>query len=523
MGPGPGIAYEIIKQRRTAKQGDRVEVWCAHVYPVCGLNVMKSIAILGTSSNAGKSWVTTALGAWLWRQGVRVAPFKAQNMSNNSYVTLEGGEIGRAQAVQAIACGLRPVAEMNPILLKPCGNSVSQLVLLGQPKIHIRAADYYQHIETLWETVCQTLEGWRSRCDVLLLEGAGSPVELNLMHRDLVNLRPIAYLEGRWLLVGDIERGGIFAQMVGTYGLMPSDRQKQGLGMIVNKFRGDLSLFGTAGDYFKQHLPNLPYLGTLPYQTDLQPESEDSLCQEAEEKGSGAVLGWIRFPSTSNSQDSQPWQLDTGVQVRWITTVEALQTAQIIILPGSKNTLRDLQWLRETGLAVAIGAAAQRGVPIVGICGGYQMLCQSLSDPSGVAGDAGTVAGLGLLPAVTIFAETKSLQQVEAIWQGDRWSAYEIHMGQTQAIAPVESLLTLQSAGQILPEGMRQGKVWGTYVHGLFESASLRQSLIQQSSIRNYVPSPLSWQDHQRQLYNRMADLLEEHLDLEPIRRYLAL
>jgi adenosylcobyric acid synthase len=484
---------------------------------------MKSLAILGTSSNAGKSWMVTALGAWLRRQGVRVAPFKAQNMSNNSYVTLEGGEIGRAQAVQAIACGLRPVAEMNPVLLKPCGNSTSQLVLLGQPKTHIRAADYYQHIETLWETVRQTLDDWRSRCDVLLLEGAGSPVELNLMHRDIVNLRPIAYLEGRWLLVGDIERGGIFAQMFGTYSLMPGDRQLQGLGMIVNKFRGDLNLFSTAGDYFTQHLPTLPYLGTLPYQTDLQPESEDSLCETAETYGNGEAIAWIRFPSTSNSQDSQPWQLDSGIETRWVKSVADLHHARVVILPGSKNTLRDLRWLYETGLASAIQSAAANGVPIVGICGGYQMLCQSLSDPEGVAGDAGEVAGLGLLPAVTTFAATKSLQQVEAIWQGDRWMTYEIHMGQTRAIAPVESLLQLAINGQVRSEGLRQGKVWGTYLHGLFESAGVRQALVEQAGIQNYRASTLRWSDHQRALYDRMADLLDAHLDLDPLRRHLDL
>ncbi|NEQ55396.1 MAG: cobyric acid synthase, partial [Leptolyngbya sp. SIO3F4] len=235
---------------------------------------MKALSVLGTSSNAGKSWIVTALGAWLRRQGVNVVPFKAQNMSNNSYVTLEGGEIGRAQAAQAAACGVRPVAEHNPVLLKPSGNGTSQLVLLGEPKQHIRAGDYYQHIEDIWQVVAQTLEGWRDRCDVLLLEGAGSPVELNLMHRDIVNLRPIQYLQGRWLLVGDIERGGIFSQIIGTHTLIPDPAKSLGLGFIVNKFRGDLRLFDTAGEHFSKHLPDFPYLGALPYRGHLQPESE---------------------------------------------------------------------------------------------------------------------------------------------------------------------------------------------------------------------------------------------------------
>ncbi|MEM8502740.1 MAG: cobyric acid synthase, partial [Cyanobacteria bacterium P01_D01_bin.1] len=382
---------------------------------------MKALSVLGTSSNAGKSWLVTALGAWLRRQGVKVAPFKAQNMSNNSYVTLEGGEIGRAQAVQAAACGVRPIVQHNPVLLKPSGNGTSQLVLLGEPQQHIKAGDYYRHIDRVWQVVAQTLEEWRDRCDVLLLEGAGSPVELNLMHRDIVNLRPVEYLKGRWLLVGDIERGGIFAQIIGTHTLIPDAAKPLGLGFIVNKFRGDLQLFETADRHFAQHLPNFPYLGTLPYAPTLQPESEDSLCRDAEESGSGAKFAWIRFPRLSNSQDSQPWQLDSGIRTCWVTAPEALADARAIILPGSKNTLQDLQWLRQTGLAEAIQQAAQRGVPVVGICGGYQMLGQRLSDPEGHAGLSGDVPGLGLLPIATQFAAHKEVRQVTATEGAETW------------------------------------------------------------------------------------------------------
>lgn len=484
---------------------------------------MKALAVLGTSSNAGKSWLVTALGAWLRRQGVRVAPFKAQNMSNNAYVTLEGGEIGRAQAVQAAACGMRAIAQHNPILLKPSGQGSSQLVLLGEPHGHIKAADYYHHSETLWATVETTLDYWKQRCDVLLLEGAGSPVELNLMSRDLVNLRPVQYLNGRWLLVGDIERGGVFAQAVGTYGLLPETAQKQGLGLIVNKFRGDLGLFDTAGDYFRHWLPDLPYLGTLPYRDDLQPESEDSLCTEAEEKGFGAPLAWIRFPYLSNSQDSQPWQLDRGVRVRWVRSPVELTDACAIVLPGSKNTLHDLDWLRQTGLAEAIVQAARRGVPIVGICGGYQMLGQTLCDPAGIAGDAGERQGLGLLPVHTTFLATKSVRQVEAHWQGDRWTAYEIHMGQTDGMESTDPLLQIQIGPTLQPEGCCRNPVWGTYLHGLFESAKIRQQLMQLARVEEYWVGSEQWGDRQQSLYTGMADLLEDFLDLAPICRYLNL
>jgi adenosylcobyric acid synthase len=498
---------------------------------------MRAIALLGTSSNAGKSWLTTALGAWLRRQGVKVAPFKAQNMSNNSYVTLEGGEMGRAQAAQAEACGLRPVAEMNPILLKPAGNSISQLILLGQPGAHLPARDYYQHIDRLWITVRETLDGWRDRCDVLLLEGAGSPVELNLLHRDLVNLRPVDYLDGRWLLVGDIERGGIFAQMAGTVGLMPAAARSRGLGLVVNKFRGDLSLFADADRYFRDCVPTVPYLGTLPYRDDLQPESEDSLCREAEESGSGAAIAWIRFPYLSNSTDSQPWQLDRGVKITWVSTPAALAAARAIVLPGSKNTLHDLRWLRETGLATAIAQAAARGVPVVGICGGYQMLGRSLHDPTGTGGEAGSAEGLGLLPITTEFAATKTVRQVRARWPGAiaqphdpalaaPWTAYEIHQGQTitaPADHPVVPLAWIETPTGDRPEGLRHGAVWGTYLHGLFESTAARAALATQAGIIDYQPGALTWEAQRRSRYDAMADLLDTYLDLDPVRRYLDL
>ncbi len=497
---------------------------------------MKAISVLGTSSNAGKSWLVTALGAWLRRQGVNVAPFKSQNMSNNSYVTLEGGEIGRAQAVQAIACGMRPIAEMNPILLKPSGEGTSQLVVLGVARQHIAAIDYYQHIETLWQTVAECLEFWSERCDVLLLEGAGSPVELNLMHRDLVNLRPIMHLKGKWLLVGDIEKGGVFAQIIGTHQLMPDAAQASGLGLIVNKFRGDLRLFTNAEKYFNAHIPKVPYLGVLPYKSNLQPESEDSLCEVSETKGEGAKIAWIRFPHLSNSQDSQPWQLDRGVQTCWVQSVAELYDAKVIILPGSKNTIADLEWLRTTGLDMAILRASSQGIPIVGICGGYQMLGISLGDRQGVAGSAGMVAGLGLLPVITEFLPTKQVRQVQAVWNSDRqsdiWMAYEIHMGHTELVGgdrDIQPLLKIQyqdRSGHLSDfqwEGWRSQRVWGTYLHGLFESNQGRSALIEMANISDYQVSKLNWQTQQQLLYDQMADLLEAHLELDPIRRYLNL
>jgi adenosylcobyric acid synthase len=484
---------------------------------------MKAISILGTSSNSGKSWVATALCAWLRRHGIRVAPFKAQNMSNNSFVTWDGGEIGRAQAVQAEAAGLLPTTEMNPILLKPSGALGSQLVVRGKAQGHIKAVEYYQKIEDLWPVVTGCLEEWKTKCDVLVIEGAGSPVELNLMDRDLANLRPITYLDGRWLLVGDIERGGVFAQIVGTTELMPKPLLSKGLGLVVNKFRGDLTLFSEARALLHERVP-VPYLGVLPFRADLQPESEDSLCQPAEQllNGSGEKITWIRFPHLSNSQDVQPWLRDGGISIHWATRPADLDDARIIILPGTKDTIADLRWMRETGLAEAVISASKRGVPIVGICGGLQMLGVELSDPLGQAGEAALVTGLGLLPVRTIFQTKKEVRQVSASWQGDEWLAYEIHMGRSEQLADCAPLLRVLEKGEWRSEGWRAANVWGTYLHGLFESSACRKELAALGGIPSFQAAATDWRRHLRTVYDGMADLLDEHLDLKALWHYVA-
>ncbi len=482
---------------------------------------MKAISVLGTSSNSGKSWLATALCAWLRRKGMRVAPFKAQNMSNNSYATLDGGEIGRAQAAQAEACGLLPTVEMNPVLLKPSGAAGSQLVVLGRAQGHLKAVEYYERVEALWQHICETLEHWKQRCDVLVLEGAGSPVELNLMSRDIVNLRPAHHLDGKWLLVSDIERGGVFAQIVGTWNLLEPRDRTRGLGVVVNKFRGDLSLFAEAGGCLAERIP-LPYLGVLPFFPNLQPESEDSLCRDVEEAGVGDKMAWILFPHLSNSQDIQPWRLDEGVRVQWVRRASDLEDAKAIILPGSKNTVADMEWLRATGLDRAVSAAAKRGVPVVGICGGYQMLGERVRDPDGVAGERGTLPGMGLLPIETTFSKEKTVSQVLAFWGGDRWTAYEIHMGRTRATSPCDELLRVQNGDLAHGEGCRKGNVWGTYVHGLFESIAVREQLARIANFSNYRSSTVSWRSHLQTAYAQMADALEENLNLEEIWRYVA-
>jgi adenosylcobyric acid synthase len=484
---------------------------------------MKALGVLGTSSNAGKTWMTTALCAWLRREGVRVAPFKAQNMSNNAWALPDGGEIARAQAVQAEACGLEPRVEMNPILLKPSGPSGSQVVLLGRAVAHQAGRDYYRDFETHWRLVRDTLDGWKNRCDVLMMEGAGSPVELNLMDRDLANLRPVRHVDGRWVLVGDIDRGGIYAQLAGTWNLLPQEDRGRGLGAIINRFRGDLSLFPDPERWLAPHAPGLAVLGTVPFRRDLQPEEEDGLAEADEDRGTGETIAWIRLPHAANLTDCQPWWDDAGVRTRWVDAPAALETARAIVIPGTKNTLADLRWLRATKLDVAIIAAARRGVPVVGICGGYQILGERLSDPDGVAGDAGEEPGLGLLPVTTRFENPKVVRAVTSECDGCRWTTYEIHQGRTEATVVCESFQTVFDGDHPRPDGHRVGKVWGTYQHGCFESPGSRRRLAAAAGLIAHVAPDFTWKEKRLRVYEAMADHVVAHVDLGPIRRYLGL
>jgi adenosylcobyric acid synthase len=484
---------------------------------------MKALGVLGTGSGAGKTWMTTALCAWLRGQGVRVAPFKSQNMSNNAWVTLDGGEMARAQAVQAEACGLLPTVQMNPVLLKPSGGIGSQVIVLGRAEGHCPAKEYFRQTERLWRMVAETLDGWPSRCDVLVMEGAGSPVELNLMARDMANLRPVRHLDGRWLLVGDIDRGGIFAQLAGTWALLPPEDRARGLGAIVNRFRGDVSLFPDPQSWLAPHAPDFAVLGTVPFRPDLRPEEEDGFAPDDLDRGTGDTLAWVRTPQAANLTDCQPWWDDKGVRVRWTEDPAVLAQARAIVLPGSKNTIADLRWMRAHGLDRAIVAAAERGAVVVGVCGGYQMLGEHLSDPDGVAGDAGEEAGLGLLPVRTVFHAAKTLRETEAECDGERWTAYEIHMGDTVATAPCQPLHAVWNDERSRPEGTQRGRIWGTYLHGWFESPRLRARLTTAAGFAAHRPHPVPWAAQRRSLYAQMADHVAAHVDLDPVRRYLGL
>ena len=484
---------------------------------------MKALGILGTSSGAGKSWIATAVCAWLKSQGVRVAPFKAQNMSNNAWATLDGGEIARAQAVQAEACGLLPTADMNPILLKPSGVLGSQVILQGRAVGHQLAGTYYENYDKLWQVVKDTLDGWRAKCDVLVLEGAGSPVELNLMDRDLVNLRPLRYLDARSLLVGDIDRGGIYAQLAGTWQLLPAEDRARMLGAIVNRFRGDIGLFPDPNRWLAPHAPGLSILGTVPARFDLQPEEEDGLRSEDEDRGQGEVVAWIRLPHLANLTDCQPWWDDEGVRIRWVKTVNELATAKVIIIPGTKNTIADLRWLKITGLDRAIVTAARAGVFVIGLCGGYQILGEQLTDIGGVAGDAGEEEGLGLLPIKTSFEREKIVRQVTATCGDRRWQAYEMHMGRSRPTREHSSLLLVEDEGCTRAEGSKIGNIWGTYLHGWFEAPEARRLVTASAGIVGHKTCALPWAEQRQKTYVAMAKHLAAHVDLEPVRRHLGI
>ena len=486
---------------------------------------MKALGILGTASSVGKSWVTTALGAWLRRQGVRVAPFKAQNMSNNAWVTWDDREIARAQAAQALACGLEPTVAMNPILLKPSGEMGVQLVIRGEQQGHRRAQAYYADRARLWRIVEEELAGWQQRCEVLLLEGAGSPVELNLAAHDLVNLRPLRHVDGRWLLVGDIDRGGIFAQLAGTWQLLSAEDRARGLGAIINRFRGDRALFSDPAAWLAPHAPGLPVLGTVPLRPDLQPDEEDGLDGRDVDRGVGEVLAWVRLPHAAILNDCQPWWDDAGVRVRWTDDPQVLGAARAIVIPGSRNTIADLRWLRASGMGQALQAAAARGVLIVGLCGGYQLLGESLADPAGVAGDAGTEAGLGLLPLHTEFRAPKIVRRVTTCAGARRFPTYEIRMGRstpTAEAAPLQEIIA-PPGGTPEPEGLCRGNVWGTYQHDWFAVPETRLRVTRAAGLTAHRAYPEPWAEKRRRVYDQMAEHLAAHLDLDPVRRYLGL
>lgn len=494
-----------------------------------------SLMVLGTASHVGKSLLTAAFCRLLAEAGYRVAPFKAQNMALNSFVTSEGGEIGRAQVAQAEACGIEPRVDMNPILLKPMGG-VSQVIVEGLPIGVMSAREYYAEKESLWPRVTASYDRLSHDYERIVLEGAGSPVEINLTEHDLTNLKMAHYADAAIILVADIERGGVFAQLIGTWELLePRDRARV-VGFIINKFRGDVSLLDSGLEFVRART-GVPVLGVLPYRPDLQIDQEDSLgidetaTRDRGELGAGDLdIAVARLPGLSNFTDLWPLSRVPGVRVRYIERGLDFGRPDLIVLPGTKTTVRDLDWLRQVGLADRIQAARadEAGPRILGICGGFQMLGRWVEDPLGVESNRPRVEGLGLLDTVTRFAATKTRHLVSGRVLGSDLDVlgYEIHMGETERggeTAPWLSLTRRRDQVTLLDGAIDEvGRVFGTYVHGLFDSVPFTRAIVDALRARRGF-DPLGdseWQSHRDFLsarYANLAKFLRAHLDLEPI------
>ncbi|MBQ0131730.1 MAG: cobyric acid synthase [Comamonas sp.] len=450
--------------------------------------------VLGTSSNAGKSWVATALCAWYRAQGYKVAPFKAQNMSNNARVvaTPEGqwGEIGTAQYLQALAAGCEPDVRMNPLLLKPEADTRSQVVLMGQVNAQLSSLPWRSRSAQVWPHIAAALDSLRQDYEVVVIEGAGSPAEINLSNSDVVNMRVAAYAQAHCLVVADIDRGGAFAHLYGTWALLPPEEQALIAGFVLNKFRGDAALLAPAPQTL-QAKTGEPTVATIPMQWNHGLPEEDGVFDDRS-SGQGRIhtsIAIVVYPRMSNHDEFQPLLNVPGVRVVWARSPAQLVGADWVILPGSKATAADLAWMRSQGLDAAVTAHANAGGRVLGICGGLQMLGEALIDLHGVDGNA---AGLGLLPLATLFAPDKTVRNVQvhlpplrAPWdalQGVDLKVYEIHHGQTQLRADMQAGAG-EPAQELVPGMVWQngtGNVWGTYWHGMLENTALLQALFGQ-------------------------------------------
>lgn len=480
----------------------------------------KCIMVQGTMSGAGKSLLTAALCRIFRQDGYRVAPFKSQNMALNSYITRDGLEMGRAQVVQALAAGREPDVRMNPILLKPSSDVGSQLIVNGEVRGDYRAADYFKQKKSL---IPDILAAYHSLCqenDIIVIEGAGSPAEINLKEDDIVNMGLAKLVDAPVLLVGDIDRGGVFAQLYGTLALLEEEERARVVGCVINKFRGDPKLLAP-GLVMLEEKTQVPVLGVVPYaQVDI--DDEDSLAPRLNRTASHKPvdIGVIRLPRISNFTDFSPLERHAALGVRYITKPEDLGRPDLVILPGTKSTMEDLLWLRQNGLEAAIKHLAAGGTPVLGICGGYQILGQTLEDPLGVERQ-GTLAGMGLLPCRTVFSpqktRTRVTAEVEAVpFAGARLEAYEIHMGVTEVTG--EPFCRL-SDGR--PDGAVQGKIFGTYLHGLFDTGQLTdrlaQWLLQEKGLEGTTIQTESHNAYQERQFDLLAEIVRQSLDLPAI------
>jgi adenosylcobyric acid synthase len=504
--------------------------------------------IQGTASHAGKSTLVAALCRVFARDGYRVAPFKAQNMSNNAAVTDDGAEVGRAQALQALAAGIPVTADMNPVLLKPQSDRTSQIVVMGRPWLVDDARGYYARKPELWPIVTDALDRLRAQYDIVVIEGAGSPAEINLAQYDIVNMRIALHANAPVLLVGDIDRGGVFASLYGTAALLRDEERARIQGFIINKFRGDPSLL-TPGFAMLYARTGIHTLGVLPYLDLARLPAEDALewatvrADVPRTPGVGVDVAVMRLPRIANLDEFQPLACEPGVTVRFVGDAAELGTPDLIIVPGTKSTLADLAWLRERGLDQALLARHANGTPVLGICGGFQMLGDRLIDTLGVE-SRGDAAGLGLLPVTTTFAQEKITRRTTAhivnttaLWNASDISAsretplhaYEIHMGRTvphdHAEIGVPPFTVHSRDGEHLDgASSRDGTVIGTYLHGLFENDHFRRMVV--TGLAKTHGRTLPHTDRLRSVDETLDDLashVRQHLDMTAIRTMMDL
>jgi adenosylcobyric acid synthase len=486
------------------------------------------LVVTGTTSDAGKSFVVAGLCRLLARRGVRVAPFKAQNMALNAAVTPGGAEIGHAQWVQAVAAGAEPEAAMNPILLKPTTDRASQVVVMGRATGVMAAAEYHAAKPGLWPVVLDALADLRSRYDVVLCEGAGSPAEINLLDGDLVNL-PLARRAGLpAIVVGDIDRGGVFAALYGTVALLPDDLRATVRGFVVNRLRGDPALLGDACADLERRC-GVPTLGVLPHLGVVDIDNEDSLALDRSDPApaaDGDVLdvAALRWPRVSNAGDVDPLRLEAGVRVRWVRSVAELGRPDLVVLPGSKDTRGDLAWFRRTGLAAAV---ERSGAAVVAVCAGLQMVGDRIDDAGGVEGPPGTDKGLGWVPVATEFGGDKVLDRpvgrvAGGPGRGADVAGYRIHHGRVRAVAAAAPWLVAEG-GEVL--GWHDDRVVGTTLHGLFERDGFRAGVLGWTAARAgkaWAPTRVDFAAARLDRLDRIADALESHLDLDRVAALVA-
>lgn len=481
----------------------------------------KNIMIQGTMSNAGKSLLAAGLCRVLRQDGYTIAPFKSQNMALNSFITASGGEMGRAQVVQAEAAGIAPDVRMNPILLKPTTDMGSQVIVNGRPVGNMNAMEYYRRKAEFVPAVLEAYRSLESAYDVVVIEGAGSPAEINLKREDIVNMGLARLVDAPVLLMGDIDRGGVFAQLYGTVALLEEDERARIKGVVVNKFRGDRAIL-EPGLKTLEELCGVPVAGVVPY-LDVDIDDEDSLSARLDRSGGRRLIdiAVIRLPRISNFTDFAPFERYENVSVRYVDRVGDLHQPDLVLLPGTKSTIADLRWLRQSGLEAAVQRAASAGVPVMGICGGYQMLGRSVADPEGAEAEPGTeIAGMGLLEVDTVFSGEKVQRQTKGVFgsvegplralSGLAYQGYEIHMGRAEGALPVL---------------MQNGNVYGTYLHGVFDASGAADAVLKALCARRGVDfARLGAFDagaYRERQYDILAQAVRESLDMDLVYRIL--